>query len=124
MNENDDEKETLGLTIRQAREELGLTQDMLARSLGVTTQTVSRWERGVSGPRGPRQKMDLVTTLGGASTVGVIGQVLGIGVVALGIAKTIKETITETKRAEELAELRATIAMLQTRLEKLQRDEE
>lgn len=33
--------------LRQRREALGMTQDDLARELGVKMMTVSRWERGV-----------------------------------------------------------------------------
>jgi transcriptional regulator with XRE-family HTH domain len=33
--------------LRRRRENLGLTQEQLARELDVTVLTVSRWERGV-----------------------------------------------------------------------------
>jgi len=33
--------------LKQHREALGMTQDDLARELGVKMMTVSRWERGV-----------------------------------------------------------------------------
>jgi transcriptional regulator with XRE-family HTH domain len=33
--------------LRRRREALGMTQDDLARELGVKMMTVSRWERGV-----------------------------------------------------------------------------
>ena len=33
--------------LKQRREALGMTQDDLARELGVKMMTVSRWERGV-----------------------------------------------------------------------------
>ena len=37
-----------GLLIRTLRIERGMTQHMLAETLGVTDQAVSKWERGVS----------------------------------------------------------------------------
>ena len=39
-----------GFLLRQARKNAGLTQDMLADSLGITQQAVSRAERWVSNP--------------------------------------------------------------------------
>lgn len=36
------------LTFRQLRERAGLSQDELARHIGVTGKTVSNWERGIS----------------------------------------------------------------------------
>jgi transcriptional regulator with XRE-family HTH domain len=36
--------------LRAAREAAGLSQSQLARELGVESQTVSRWERGVAKP--------------------------------------------------------------------------
>lgn len=38
----------LGVTIREHRMKKGLTQEQLAYHLGVSSQTVSRWENGVS----------------------------------------------------------------------------
>lgn len=38
-------------TIRELREEAGLTQFQLALKVGVTPTTVSAWERGVYEPR-------------------------------------------------------------------------
>lgn len=38
-------------TLRARREELGLGQDEVAQRLGVTQQTVSRWEHGAATPR-------------------------------------------------------------------------
>lgn len=38
----------VGDNLKKSREALNLTQDMLAAKLGVTTQTVSRWERASS----------------------------------------------------------------------------
>ena len=40
----------LGEQIKEARTVLGLTQEMLAESLGIAPQTVSKWERGESMP--------------------------------------------------------------------------
>ena len=41
---------TLGKRIAQHRKKLGLTQDQLAESLGVTAQAVSKWENDQSCP--------------------------------------------------------------------------
>lgn len=41
-----------GEEIKRARELAGLTQDGLARLIGVSSNSVSNWERGVSTPRG------------------------------------------------------------------------
>ncbi len=38
--------------VKEIREALGMTQAEFARDVGVDTITVSRWERGVSSPRG------------------------------------------------------------------------
>ncbi len=38
--------------VRRLRKALGLTQDELARRIGVTHATVNRWENGVHSPRG------------------------------------------------------------------------
>lgn len=40
-----DQKAALRLAIRQRREEIGLSQEELARRLNVSVQTVGRWER-------------------------------------------------------------------------------
>ena len=42
--------ETFGHIITQKRKEAGLTQDMLAKKLGVTPQAVSKWETGAGYP--------------------------------------------------------------------------
>lgn len=36
------------LTLKQLREQAGLSQEALARQLGVSSKTVSNWERGMS----------------------------------------------------------------------------
>ncbi|MGA9767917.1 MAG: helix-turn-helix transcriptional regulator [Blastocatellia bacterium] len=36
-----------GDELKQRREELGMTQEQLAKALGVNIMTISRWERGV-----------------------------------------------------------------------------
>lgn len=41
-----EQKSALRLAIRQRREELGLSQEEVARRLDVSVQTVGRWERG------------------------------------------------------------------------------
>ena len=44
----------LGETVRLRREERGLGQEQLAAALGVSQQTVSRWEKGLALPRPAR----------------------------------------------------------------------
>lgn len=39
-------------SVRDLRRRLGVTQDQLARRLGVRQQTVSEWETGLYSPRG------------------------------------------------------------------------
>ena len=43
-------KLTIGENIRRLRKEAGLTQEQLADKLGVSYQSVSRWELGVTYP--------------------------------------------------------------------------
>ncbi|MGB3328046.1 MAG: helix-turn-helix transcriptional regulator [Thermomicrobiales bacterium] len=43
-------------TIRQFREELGLTQLQLANELGVTPSTIYNWERGTHEPKASQLK--------------------------------------------------------------------
>ena len=38
--------------VRRLRRALGLTQEEMARKIGVTHATVNRWENGVHSPRG------------------------------------------------------------------------
>ena len=38
----------IGNVIRKYRKEAGLTQEMMAKQLGVTTPAVNKWENGVS----------------------------------------------------------------------------
>lgn len=47
------ELEKTGALMAQARKERGLTQKELAQSLHVSTQAVSKWERGLSFPDVP-----------------------------------------------------------------------
>lgn len=39
---------TVGEVIREKRKELGLTQEQVARCLGVSAPAVNKWEKGVS----------------------------------------------------------------------------
>jgi len=39
---------TVGEVIREKRKELGLTQEQVARRLGVSAPAVNKWEKGVS----------------------------------------------------------------------------
>ena len=41
---------TYGKTIRQSREQKGMTQEELAERLGVSRQAVSKWENGTVDP--------------------------------------------------------------------------
>lgn len=53
----------LGETLKIRREELRLGQDQVAGELGVSQQTVSRWEKGLALPR-PSRVSDLAQLLG------------------------------------------------------------
>jgi transcriptional regulator with XRE-family HTH domain len=44
------------MDVRQAREELGLSQAELAEAVGVTTRTIQNWEAGASSPKRPQVK--------------------------------------------------------------------
>lgn len=39
---------TVGEVIREKRKELGLTQEQVARRLGVSAPAVNKWEKGIS----------------------------------------------------------------------------
>lgn len=45
-----EKNETLGRRIARLRLEHGMTQERLARELGVTAQAVSKWENDLSAP--------------------------------------------------------------------------
>lgn len=48
------EKVNLGRLIRAARERLGLNRTELAAKIGVTSQSIGRWEKGEDHPRGDK----------------------------------------------------------------------
>lgn len=85
---------SLSEAIRRAREDLGITQDELARRLGVSTRTVARWESGASEPKGAAQKERLAEAVSPSSVAGAavsaalgfLGQPAGIAAAALGAA--------------------------------------
>ncbi len=56
---------TIGSRIRQAREELGLSQTDVAHALKITPQAVQQWEDGKTAPRGGR--LDVLATYLGKS---------------------------------------------------------
>lgn len=43
-------RRSLSMTLRERREECGMTQEFVAQSLGVSRQAVSKWENGSSDP--------------------------------------------------------------------------
>lgn len=51
---------TLPEKIRKARKSLNLSQEALARKIGVSWVTISRWERGVSQPHGHAKRIEKV----------------------------------------------------------------
>lgn len=54
------------ININAIREELGFTQEDLARSLGVALSTVSKWEQGLFSPsRLAREKLEKLVKKGG-----------------------------------------------------------
>ena len=50
-----------GKRVRQARDRVGLTQEELARKLGVSRTTVLRWENGTFAPRFALERLARVT---------------------------------------------------------------
>jgi transcriptional regulator with XRE-family HTH domain len=56
--------------IRRRREELGLTQDGLGKTLGVTGQTIWRWENGSRLPR--RRDLPLIEAQLGLSPAEIL----------------------------------------------------
>lgn len=57
-------KEPLG--IKEIRFKLGFTQEDLARKLGLSLSTVSKWEQGVTSPsRLAREKLERLMMKGG-----------------------------------------------------------
>lgn len=79
-----EEKDLIGIRIRQAREELGLTQVQLAERLGVAFQSLQQWEAGKTTPRSDRIRK-LANILGktpswlqfgvGSETLGAAGDI-------------------------------------------------
>ena len=65
-----------GWLLLEAREESGLTQADVAKRLGVSQQTVSRWESGASRPRRP-SLAKLADLLGGADRNGFLRRIGG-----------------------------------------------
>ena len=58
------EELTPGKRIKEARKELGITQDQFAETLGVTREVVNRWESGKQEPSETIVKfVDLIATL-------------------------------------------------------------
>jgi transcriptional regulator with XRE-family HTH domain len=58
------DRSQIGQLIRQLRLEMGLTQEQLARELGVTYSSVNRWENGRSKPSPlARQKIEQMLKL-------------------------------------------------------------
>jgi transcriptional regulator with XRE-family HTH domain len=55
----------VGARIRESREAKGWNQDTLARKLGVTWVTISRWERGINAP--PINRLRLLSEVLGVS---------------------------------------------------------
>ncbi len=45
---------SIGIVLKQRRIELNIKQDDLAERLGVTVQSVSKWERGINEPKASR----------------------------------------------------------------------
>jgi HTH-type transcriptional regulator, cell division transcriptional repressor len=55
--DSDDSSSMLGLRLRNAREELGLSSAQLARRIGVEKQSLDAWEAGERPPRANRLVM-------------------------------------------------------------------
>ena len=62
----------IGQAIAQDRQRLGLTQGEFARRIGVSQQSVSKWEDGLSVPRGKRLDQIIRATGEGSLTANAI----------------------------------------------------
>lgn len=98
----DEKNETLGRRIARLRLEHGMTQERLARELGVTAQAVSKWENDLSAP-------DIMLLPELARTLGVtVDALLGAGEPVSGVLEgAAKEAIAEPEPAFEEPPARA-----------------
>lgn len=98
----DEKNETLGRRIARLRLEHGMTQERLARELGVTAQAVSKWENDLSAP-------DIMLLPELARTLGVtVDALLGAGEPVSGALEgAAKEAVAEPEPAFEEPPARA-----------------
>ncbi len=98
----DEKNETLGRRIARLRLEHGMTQERLARELGVTAQAVSKWENDLSAP-------DIMLLPELARTLGVtVDALLGAGEPVSGALEgAAKEAVVEPEPAFEEPPARA-----------------
>lgn len=98
----DEKNETLGRRIARLRLEHGMTQERLARELGVTAQAVSKWENDLSAP-------DIMLLPELACTLGVtVDALLGAGEPVSGASEgAAAEAVAEPEPAFEEPSARA-----------------
>lgn len=82
-----------GWLLLEAREESGLTQADVAKRLGVSQQTVSRWESGASRPRRP-SLAKLANLLGGSDRDGFLRRIGGGRVAESGQVRPVRPLVT------------------------------
>jgi len=99
---NDDEVRTFSKKLKHLREYLGLSQEQLARALGVSYVTVSRWENGRHSPSRlalgrVAELVKMQTVSGGREPAIKMTHVkLGAGLAYSGIKLVVDETILPT----------------------------
>lgn len=103
---------TFGDRLAAARDSAGMTQEALAKRLGVKLKTLQNWENDLSEPRANRLSM-----LAGVLNVSMVWLITGEGE---GLNNPEDEPISPDIR-EILVELRALRAQFKTRTEKLGR---
>jgi len=97
----DAHREELGVRLQQAREAAGLTQVDLARRLGVSSTTVSRWERGVQGVK--FRDLQAIEGALGVSTSAILGEdaeELMLAVGANEMLEDVEQPLSKSERAE------------------------
>lgn len=97
---------SIGITIRKLREKNNLSQEDLAKKLGMTQQAIDAWERSVSNPR--KTTIDKLSTIFNVSSSILFGEnqspITGIKIPVLGsvVAGIPIEAITDILDWEEI----------------------
>lgn len=88
---------SLADALKQAREHLDLTQEQWAVRLGVSVRTVSRWEQGMSIPRGSAQKA-VITANSLEEDVPTLRSVMGMKTPTTGATDKPIPSVTTSKK--------------------------